>query len=156
MNFFTTSLKSVSRLVFFLAITLEVSAHIERNHSTEKAAQLEFKNGSLIVQAYFKDTPLVGKRSVLFLETRSSDTSELIDIEDQIRVTLWMPTMNHGSSPTRVTKVIGEIGLYQVSNVNFIMGGLWEVRVTLTDKNNASETQTFEMEFPERGHHHRH
>lgn len=156
MNILTSLFKIGVALLFILIASVKSDAHKDHDSVADIAAHLEFKEGTLHVHAYFKDSPIVGKRSTLFLETRSGETHDLLDIEDQIQVVLWMPTMNHGSAPTRVQKMKNQLGLYQVSNVNFVMGGLWELRITLTDLNQVSETQTFELEFPESGHHHKH
>ncbi len=52
-----------------------------------------------------------------------------LDLPYELKVLLWMPSMGHGSSPTKVTKLA--TGEYDVTNVYFIMGGNWEVKVQL-------------------------
>jgi len=47
-------------------------------------------------------------------------------------VTLWMPDMGHGSSPTHVSRM--DIGTYLAENVFFVMPGQWEIRFQLKDQ----------------------
>lgn len=49
------------------------------------------------------------------------------DIPGNLHVFLWMPSMGHGSSPVKISK--NAIGEYMVSNVYFIMGGDWDVKI---------------------------
>jgi hypothetical protein len=47
------------------------------------------------------------------------------------QATLWMPDMGHGSSPT--TLVPQDNQCTRVERLDFLMSGLWELRVTLLD-----------------------
>lgn len=49
------------------------------------------------------------------------------DIDGEVAVVLWMPSMGHGSSPVTVTKA--DVGTYRASRVFFSMPGDWEIRV---------------------------
>jgi nitrogen fixation protein FixH len=53
------------------------------------------------------------------------------DLPKQLHVFLWMPAMNHGSAPVKLRKISD--GEYEVSEVQFIMGGKWEVKFQLKD-----------------------
>lgn len=50
-----------------------------------------------------------------------------------LNVFLWMPAMGHGSAPVKI-KSLGD-GEYEVSEVQFIMGGKWEVKFQLKNGN---------------------
>ena len=52
-------------------------------------------------------------------------------------VKLWMPSMGHGSSPVVITQTAP--GTYRVSDVYFIMLGLWEIRLQLKNNNEVIE-----------------
>jgi hypothetical protein len=54
-------------------------------------------------------------------------------------VKLWMPSMGHGSSPV-VVKPISD-GVYEVSDVFFIMLGDWEIRYQLKSNDDVIEEQ---------------
>lgn len=57
---------------------------------------------------------------------------------------LWMPDMGHGSSPTRL--VTAGNACTRIERVNFIMDGLWEIHVRLSD--NDAGTFSFDVTNP--------
>ena len=56
------------------------------------------------------------------------------DLPIGFTVFLWMPSMGHGSSPVTVKKL--GTGIYDISDVYFIMDGEWQIRIQL--KNNGT------------------
>lgn len=65
------------------------------------------------------------------------------DLPEPVKIFLWMPTMGHGSSPITVKKI--GTGLYDLSQIYFIMDGFWQLRVQLRNGNETLEEQLFEM-----------
>lgn len=57
---------------------------------------------------------------------------------------LWMPDMGHGSSPTRL--VPAGNACTRIERVNFLMDGVWEIRVRLND--NDAGTFSFDVANP--------
>ena len=62
--------------------------------------------------------------------------SEKIDLKksfDRLHVRLWMPSMGHGSRPTRVREVSSEGGClkFHVSQLYFSMPGDWEIQAEI-------------------------
>jgi len=57
---------------------------------------------------------------------------------------LWMPKHGHGSSPTRL--VPAGNACTRIERVNFVMDGLWEIRVRLSD--NDTGTFSFDVGNP--------
>lgn len=55
------------------------------------------------------------------------------DLPKTLNVFLWMPSMGHGSAPVKLTKI--NDGEYDISEVQFIMGGKWEIKFQLKDGN---------------------
>lgn len=111
---------------------------------------LIFKNNTLVLQAQFISGPTTGAESQMSLEAKDIATQKSFDLQDQVEVVLWMPSMGHGSAPTRVEKLSdaeGNIvpGAFIVKRIFFIMPGDWQVRVTLTDSNGIKETQIFDL-----------
>ena len=53
------------------------------------------------------------------------------DLDKNLHVFLWMPSMGHGSAPVKLKKM-GD-GEYEVSEVQFIMRGKWEIKFQLKD-----------------------
>ena len=48
------------------------------------------------------------------------------DLPGDLAISIFMPAMGHGSSPVKITKLA--VGEYEVSEINFFMGGTWEVK----------------------------
>ncbi len=67
----------------------------------------------------------------LFLLDPSDGFPVLIQDEPEVAVVLWMPTMNHGSSPTQVER-IGP-GTYRISRMYFTMRGEWEIKLQILE-----------------------
>lgn len=63
--------------------------------------------------------------------------AEPVDLNSIPQVILWMPSMNHGSSPTTVKRI--SIGTFQVDDVFFTMPGKWEIRFRLLDGDSVDE-----------------
>ncbi len=66
-----------------------------------------------------------------------------VDLTNQFSVFLWMPTMGHGSSPIKIKKLA--TGIYQLSEIYFIMDGFWQLKVQL--KNGASLLDEVNFEY---------
>jgi hypothetical protein len=130
----------------------------EGHHHPPLAGHLSYKQNTLHLHASFPNAPMVGQESLLILEAMDAKTHQTTDLNDNIEVVLWMPSMGHGSAPTQVERAVdsnGNVlaGVFNVRNVFFIMGGDWEVRVTLTDLNGRRETKAFKVNI-EGGHDH--
>lgn len=54
------------------------------------------------------------------------DSVVLEDLSDEVELVLWMPSMGHGSTPTRIERK--DVGTYLALKVFFIMPGDWELR----------------------------
>lgn len=137
----------------FLAATTLIFAtatFAQDGHHDPFASHLSYKNNTLHIHATFPVAPVVGEESFLVLEARDAQTHQVTEVTDQVKVALWMPSMGHGSSPTRVERAVdadGNVvpGTFTVRNVFFIMAGEWEVRVTLTNASGNKETKSFEV-----------
>lgn len=143
-----TIVKSVA-LVAALVIGQFASAHEGHDHPP-LAGHLSYKQNTLHLHATFPTAPVVNQESLLVLEAKDAKTHQPTELNDNIEVVLWMPSMGHGSAPTQVERAVdanGDLlsGVFNVRNVYFIMGGDWEVRVTLTDAQGAQETKSFKV-----------
>jgi hypothetical protein len=143
-----TIVKSVA-LVAALFIAQLASAHGGHDHPP-LAGHLSYKQNTLHLHASFPNAPVVNQESLLVLEAKDAKTHQPTELNDNIEVVLWMPSMGHGSAPTQVERAVdanGDLlsGVFNVRNVYFIMGGDWEVRVTLTDAQGVQETKSFKL-----------
>jgi hypothetical protein len=80
-----------------------------------------------VVRVEFPESPL--KRGRKTLKVCTERESELL------KAVLWMPDMNHGSSPTQVKPLDPHCS--QVERVNFMMGGRWEIRLEFAGNDRA-------------------
>lgn len=145
MKTFLTTIAAVSTLIW----TSMTWSHPGHTHPP-LSGHLTFKNDTVHVHAKFPTKPTTEEESILVLETRDAKTHKTIELADTIEVELWMPSMGHGSAPTQLERALdveGQVilGTYNVRNVYFIMPGLWQVFVKLTDADGATETQNFEV-----------
>lgn len=70
----------------------------------------------------------------------NSSTGPFVDPGHQFKVVLFMPSMGHGSSPTRVEPLRDSagnpaVGQYWVKQVYFSMDGDWDIRLQLKNGN---------------------
>ncbi len=64
------------------------------------------------------------------------------DLSGDYKIFLWMPDMGHGSSPITVKKL--GTGVYDLSQIYFIMDGLWQLRLQLNKGSDVLDEQIFE------------
>ncbi len=69
-----------------------------------------------------------------FWRPNAADQSPVLqDVQGEVKVRLWMPSMGHGSSPVVVSKA--DVGTYKVDEVFFSMPGDWDIEVTVVNAN---------------------
>ena len=122
-----------------------------------EATPLAFAEGRVVALASWVKGPHTGAESVLRIEWKDENLAA-IAVPGAFKVVLWMPSMNHGSSPTLVQPALDEqgqalLGQYVVSRVYFTMGGAWQVNITLQHPGGAEETQALSVVL-KGGHHH--
>ena len=64
-----------------------------------------------------------------------------MDLSVLPQVTLWMPDMGHGSTPTQVSQL--DTGTYRASEVFFVMPGLRQIKCQESTIDEAVATYTF-------------
>jgi hypothetical protein len=136
---------------FLLATVASISAHAHGGGGHPPlAGHLPFKNNTVHLHATFAAEPEVGTEAFLSLEAKDAKTHQPVDLQDDVEVSLFMPTMGHGSAPTQVERVLdskGNVlpGVFNVRSMYFTMAGDWDVSVTLTDASAVNETQKFSV-----------
>jgi nitrogen fixation protein FixH len=83
----------------------------------------------LCFQMSWVTEPAVANAVFQFELNRDGDPEAL---GGEVQVKLWMPGMNHGSSPVTVEKI--SHGVYRATRVNFIMPGEWEIRIQILNE----------------------
>jgi len=95
------------------------------------------KTGFCLTWSWIQTPTTTEKGSFVFKTYRLNvfdQTPIEMDLVGSPRVVLWMPSMGHGSLPTKTTQV--DVGTYQVTDVFFVMPGDWEIRFQV---NNGTE-----------------
>ena len=99
--------------------------------------------GTYSVSACAAD-PVRGINAFTFLVTDASTSAPVDGLT--IAVQPWMPDMGHGSPATPTVTALGD-GLYQVADVVFTMGGLWQLRTTLSGGTQDSASDNAIVQF---------
>lgn len=128
-----------------LAFGLQAFAH----GGSHPDAHLVFPTNGVHAHLFWENGPNDGTESILRVEFMKAVDHSPADVTADLEVELWMPDMGHGSAPTAVQRVVddrGQVraGVFRVSNVYFLMPGLWDVRVSLKGTG-AVETKAFQV-----------
>lgn len=65
--------------------------------------------------------------------------------DQDLKVYLWMPSMNHGSRPTVITRL--SENQFEVSKVAFTMPGEWEIRIRAQEKNQVIDEVAYALTY---------
>ena len=96
----------------------------------------------LCVDLIWEKLPTEDDRGVFRLQFyRMDDPGVLIEPALAPSVQLWMPSMGHGSAPVQIQKISD--GVYQVSEVYFVMSGDWDIRVQQKNGKNVLDQVVF-------------
>lgn len=124
---------------------------------------LSFSNGAVLAHLTWADNSpdSEGGESRMFLEWLDGKTHQAIDPVTAFEVSLFMPSMGHGSAPTQIQRVLdgnGNVvmGFYEITNMYFLMPGDWDVRVALQNATGGIETRSWSVVIggsSDHGHH---
>lgn len=140
----------------FLILTMLFAASFSKANSAlenKPDAVLSFAAGEYQAQLFWEIGPQQGAESVLLIHFLNAQTLQPTELPFDLSVKLFMPSMGHGSSPTKIEKVVDAngrelAGVYRVRKVYFMMAGDWEIRVAI--KNTSySETQSYFLNVEE-------
>jgi hypothetical protein len=125
-------------LVFIFLLSCAKPRYVDGVNSTINnigiACEIYFKTEDLCLSTKWEIMPSensFGKMTFSFYH--QDDSSLFFSPNNQPSILLWMPSMGHGSSPVTISFI--EEGLYQASEIFFIMPGAWEIRFQLKDGN---------------------
>ncbi|MBK9040177.1 MAG: hypothetical protein IPL83_13605 [Bdellovibrionales bacterium] len=127
------------------AIFFSMSAFAHSGHE----GHLVFADGKIHAHLSWEHGPDgSGGESKMRLEWHDGATHALFEPGLPFSVSLWMPSMGHGSGPTQIQAVLnrnGEVvtGTYLVTNMYFLRMADWEIRVTMKYPDDREETQTW-------------
>lgn len=147
-------MKALLLSLAFLSIAPFASAH--GGH----AGHLTFAGGALHAHASWETGPAVGTESILRLDWKNGADHSPAE-PGTFQVLLWMPDMGHGSAPVTIDRVLAAdgravTGSYRVSRMFFVMGGRWDVHVTVKLADGTEETRTLAVDLDDHGGGHDH
>lgn len=131
-------MKSVLLTIFLVLSSFAIPAfaadvNIHNAHLSESEA-LRFKKTDYSFILSWVEGPKRGG-SKFIMKTWKNDLGTMSgpyqDLSKTLFVFLWMPSMGHGSVPVKLKKIAD--GEYEVSDVQFIMPGKWEIKFQLKD-----------------------
>lgn len=96
--------------------------------------ELRFETESLAISRNWNNGPLLYDSSKLTISFK--DTAD--NFKDPIgnfSAYIWMPDMGHGSYPISISKV--STGVYELTDIYFTMGGLWDFHLQLEENGNT-------------------
>lgn len=154
-------MKSILAIASFIFLAQGVFAHNGGHGEVREnplSHHLVFSKSQIHAHTAWAEKPRVGVENILKIEWRSAQDHSLVEPAN-FEVSLWMPSMGHGSAPTQKNPTVdgfGNIlpGLYEISNIYFTMGGDWQVILTVTNVDGSQESQVLDLLFPMSGHHH--
>ncbi|MFN3698275.1 MAG: FixH family protein [Pseudobdellovibrio sp.] len=134
--------------------------YIQWNTPTEKINEqqkltadcsLQFNNYSLCLSWQFTQDIQAQQNLVMIVKIYRPNLYDQTVVYENIpegvtlQVKLWMSSMGHGSVPTQVKKI--DTGTYEVSRVNFIMSGPWQVYFNILG-NNVNDQIRIDLDVP--------
>lgn len=134
-------LKFFLTIIFISGCARPNYVNLQGNSAQNKISEFSFncdvtlnKIGSCL-QLIWREDIVVGKPTKLVIKSfrpNKYDGSAVIESlpiqsNNDFKLILWMPSMNHGSAPTRLELPQLDTGTYLFSNLNFIMSGLWHL-----------------------------
>lgn len=100
--------------------------------------------GSYEVRIQFLRPPSTEEDSKFFLIFSDNTTNFVDPISIKVgSLRLWMPSMGHGSAPLKIQDLGG--GIFQVTNVYFIMPGDWQIQLRYQIFNSKGELSSDEQ-----------
>lgn len=109
-----------------------------------------FEERGYCVKAFFKKGPVVGEESQMVIDFYSLDGKQRLEAPLPFKVYLWMPHHNHGSSPVKYARYGDDEylvlpGRYLIMEMYFVMGGMWDVHVELTNDDGSKTDKSFRV-----------
>lgn len=133
-------------LILFLALIISACAKPVRGHSTQSAPSvLTASKETNLNMTWIKFPTESGFGSFLLVATESKTSLLKTDLATP-QVTLWMPSMGHGSSPVKISEL--SPGVFLIEKVFFSMHGEWEIRFLIPANNQEPDQHiTWPIEF---------
>ncbi|AYF45589.1 YtkA-like protein [Halobacteriovorax sp. BALOs_7] len=103
---------------------------------------LRFETESLTISREWKKGPLLYDSSKITISLTDS-AGNFTDPIGNFKAYLWMPNMGHGSYPISINKLA--TGIYELTDVYFTMGGLWDFHLQLEENGNIYDSVSWPL-----------
>ncbi len=148
-------MKKIALLTFTLAsVLLPISGFaFEAQQKKQAQCPIEFKKVGQCASIEWRVAPKIDAYAEATLKFWSKKTGaptgpfENPDCK-QLAVSLWMPSMGHGSSPIRLT--LRETGIIDATKIYFSMGGLWDLKILLKNGNQVIDQAVLPINLTEK------
>lgn len=100
--------------------------------NSERVYDLKFTKSGFATVLVFDETPATGKANSLSMYFSTTNSPDVILPKQDVAVSLWMPSMGHGSSPVKIS--IDANNVFRITEVYFIMPGDWQIVIQLKNK----------------------
>jgi hypothetical protein len=115
-----------------------VSDNISYRQRISVGCKLFFKKENLCLKTKWETFPTEEAMGTMLLSFSSPENPQLpLSPINDPSITLWMPSMGHGSSPVTVRP--REEGIYEAQDIFFIMPGEWNIKFQLKEGNEVIE-----------------
>jgi hypothetical protein len=126
-------------LVFLLGCSdptyLPPNTNAGQNQPQEASCTLVFKNSGVCIDWKWEKVPTETEVGAFYFKTYRKNLVDgsmvLLDQASTPQIVLWMPSMNHGSSPVFTGQE--DVGTYRAKSVFFIMPGEWEIKFQIKE-----------------------
>lgn len=111
--------------------------------------EIQFSTSSLCLVWSWGLKPTSESEGTLIFKTYRLNNLDQTPVETDLiglpEVILWMPSMGHGSTPTRVERL--DVGTYRVNQVFFIMPGEWDIRFQVKNQQQVLDAAQISLSF---------
>jgi hypothetical protein len=120
---------------------------IATSKESKMDCSIAFSKSAVCITWYWESKPTDSDMGGFIFKTfrlNSFDQTPVeVDTTQIPEVILWMPSMMHGSTPTKTSRL--DAGTYRVSNVFFIMPGEWEIKFQIKNGTEISDEATIRL-----------
>ena len=138
-------------LALALIVTQACSSHTQADAPAAGPVRTDgvaSKNRTFLTKLAWTTGPVAMASAAARLSFTDLNDAEVKSV-DGVAFYPWMTSMGHGTSmqDQKITPVAGTMGGFTVDGIYFVMGGVWDVRVTAT-VNGTTDTATIAVSIP--------
>lgn len=150
--------KITPTLILFFSLGCAQPKYVTESEQTSTGQQtteskvncgIQFSNSKYCLSWFWENKPTsTNQGSLIFKIYRLNafdQTAIQLDSAEIPQLTLWMPSMGHGSTPTETQRL--DVGTYRVSKVFFIMPGEWDLKFQIKSGSEVTDEAVVQIVF---------